>query len=151
MKEVVEQEQKIYGKVCTEKSCACCKEIKPISKFFIRIRYEKNSTLNGRRYHSSYCRKCHNIKANDRNRRKGRLTYKYRKEKLKRYEAKYPEKIQARKAVKTAIKNGILKRLPCFCGETKVEAHHHKGYEKENQLNVVWLCHKHHTETYINL
>ena len=64
-------------------------------------------------------------------------------------------KILARKAVTRAVKNGIL--IPSVtCSEcdclTKTEAHHHRGYEKSRQLDVVWLCrychfsiHKHRT------
>jgi len=54
---------------------------------------------------------------------------------------KYPEKVKARNAVSNAIRDGRLEKKPCIvCGETKAQAHHHKGYDKDNQLDVQWLC-----------
>ena len=51
------------------------------------------------------------------------------------------EKIKARDAVKYALRTGKLKKEPCHCGETKVQAHH-EDYSKP--LKVEWLCIKHH-------
>jgi len=56
-------------------------------------------------------------------------------------------KMRAREAVRRAVNKGIL--VPCMvCPEckqqTKTEAHHHRGYEKSYQLDVVWLCHSCH-------
>ncbi len=52
-------------------------------------------------------------------------------------------KIKARKASELALRIGTLVR-PATCSEcgiqTKTEAHHHRGYEKSYQLDVVWLC-----------
>lgn len=48
-----------------------------------------------------------------------------------------PEKYRARTAVGNAVRDGRLKRQPCKCGATKVQAHHH-DYSKP--LDVVWLC-----------
>lgn len=50
----------------------------------------------------------------------------------------------ARYAVKYAVRRGRLnKPTQCSsagcCGKN-LQAHHHKGYAKENQLDVVWLC-----------
>lgn len=62
---------------------------------------------------------------------------------------KYPEKAKARSVVSHAIRKGTLIRPEkCeFCSANgRVEAHHHKGYEKENWLEVVWLCKKCHTK-----
>lgn len=47
-----------------------------------------------------------------------------------------------------------LFQQPCEyagCNETKVQAHHHAGYEQENWLNVQWLCRNHHKENAIYL
>jgi len=58
-------------------------------------------------------------------------------------------KQMAQAAVRDAIKSGDLVR-PAVCSvkgcteTTKIEAHHHRGYEKENWINVVWLCKRHH-------
>lgn len=57
---------------------------------------------------------------------------------------KAPEKKSAHEAVRRAIKKGVLTRpTSCtHCGNSKmrIEAHHHRGYAKENQLDVVFLC-----------
>lgn len=42
-----------------------------------------------------------------------------------------------------ALKKGRLKREPCFCGSTIVEAHH-EDYRRP--LRVKWYCRKHHRE-----
>lgn len=51
--------------------------------------------------------------------------------------------VHAHDAVAAAIKNGKLKR-PSNCQQCGIvcrpEAHHHNGYEKEFQLDVIWLC-----------
>lgn len=53
------------------------------------------------------------------------------------------EKHAAHSTVYRAIKRGELKRLPCFCGNIKVHAHH-EDYSKP--LEVEFLCSKHHKE-----
>ncbi len=46
-----------------------------------------------------------------------------------------------------AIRNGEITPKPCYmCGISPAEAHHHKGYDKENWLNIVWLCSTHHNQ-----
>jgi len=57
--------------------------------------------------------------------------------------AREPEKYKARTAVKNAIRDGRLVRLPCKCGNPKSQAHHH-DYSKP--LDVEWLCFKCHRE-----
>lgn len=48
----------------------------------------------------------------------------------------------ARQVLKSAIRRGEIKILPCeVCGAKEVEGHH-KDYDKP--LKVVWLCKKHH-------
>jgi hypothetical protein len=59
-----------------------------------------------------------------------------------------PPEREARKmayaAVRTALRSGGLVRPSACedCGRTVVgvHAHHHKGYEAEHRLDVVWLC-----------
>jgi len=47
--------------------------------------------------------------------------------------------------VGAAVRSGRLVRQPCVeCGETKVQAHHHHGYDADHALDVVWLCRVHH-------
>lgn len=55
-----------------------------------------------------------------------------------------PEKKQAHEAVRRAIRKGVLVRpkacTKCGNSQMRIEAHHHKGYAKEHQLDVVFLC-----------
>lgn len=59
-----------------------------------------------------------------------------------RYLEKNPFKIQARNAVKSALRSGLLVK-PNLCDECQ-ESHklaaHHKGYEEDVWLVVTWLC-----------
>jgi hypothetical protein len=68
----------------------------------------------------------------------------------KRRHDKHPLERKARTAVSNALRLGKLARPEhCQirgCDNTRLEAHHWKGYEPENWLNVQWLCHKHHLE-----
>jgi len=52
-----------------------------------------------------------------------------------------PEKVKAHRKVYSAVRNGTLIKEPCFCGETKVQAHH---YDYSKPLDVEWLCKDHH-------
>lgn len=60
---------------------------------------------------------------------------------VERWRQKYPERTKAHRKVFVAMRNGALKKKPCFCGTTKVEAHH-PDYSKP--LKIKWLCKKHH-------
>ena len=55
-----------------------------------------------------------------------------------------PEHKRAHEAVRRAIRKGVLVRPKACtkCGQSnmRIEAHHHKGYAKEHQLDVVFLC-----------
>lgn len=65
------------------------------------------------------------------------------------YAKRNRDKMNARQAVQRAIRSGKMQKLPCaVCGCLGVEAHHHKGYEGENRLDVVFLCTKHHGENH---
>ena len=61
----------------------------------------------------------------------------------------HPERVYAKDAVWRAIKNGIIVR-PDYCSINnckyvgKIQAHHYKGYGKENRLDILWLCPEHH-------
>lgn len=47
-------------------------------------------------------------------------------------------------AVYSAIKRGVMIRpkscTKCGCRDQRIEAHHHKGYDEEFKLDVVFLC-----------
>jgi hypothetical protein len=55
-----------------------------------------------------------------------------------------PAKHKARKAIQHAIRSGKVKRQPCEeCGTHELVHAHHDDYSK--QLDVRWLCAKHHS------
>lgn len=59
------------------------------------------------------------------------------------YYHRHKDRSYARKAVRRAVDNGLLsKPLTCQqCSkECKVEGHHHKGYDKQFWLDIIWLC-----------
>jgi len=53
-------------------------------------------------------------------------------------------KAGAQKYLNNAIRDGRFERKyeceDCGTTERKIEGHHHMGYERENWLNVQWLC-----------
>ena len=56
------------------------------------------------------------------------------------------EQRRAKWVVKSAVKSGRLTRGPCAdCGAEPAQGHHHNGYGPGHQLDVVWLCPKHHS------
>lgn len=68
----------------------------------------------------------------------------------KRKAEKKDGRLDARRAVRLALKAGIIKKGPCGrlnqdCNG-KVTAHHHKGYDKKFWLTVEWVCPFHHKE-----
>jgi len=53
----------------------------------------------------------------------------------------------ARDFVRRMVQTGKISKKPCeVCGNPDVEAHHYKGYDKENWLDIVWLCTEDHVE-----
>jgi len=61
------------------------------------------------------------------------------------YAVTYAIRKQANIATGNAIRDGRLKRLPCFvCGE-KAQAHHP---DYSSPMAVSWLCPKHHAQTH---
>lgn len=62
------------------------------------------------------------------------------------------EKQTARNKITHGLQNGTIKQELCkICGEKETQAHHHKGYAKEHQLDIIWLCKKHHLEEHERL
>lgn len=62
----------------------------------------------------------------------------------------WKRQIKAGADLNTAVKSGRVIKPKCcsvdWCDETKIEAHHHKGYAPEHALDVRWLCKRHHEE-----
>jgi len=66
-------------------------------------------------------------------------------------EARYKD--NARSKLSVYIKRGkIVKPDGCsICGfPSGIEGHHHKGYDGENALDVVWLCKNCHVSVHIS-
>jgi translation elongation factor EF-G len=60
------------------------------------------------------------------------------------WEARNPDKKRATTAIQNAVRDGKIKKEPCFvCGAEKTDAHH-ASYDLP--LHVTWLCEKHHAE-----
>jgi hypothetical protein len=54
----------------------------------------------------------------------------------------FPERQKARWDLRNAVRDGRVKRFPCFiCGNEKVDGHH---YDYSKPFDVTWLCRKHH-------
>ena len=67
-------------------------------------------------------------------------------ERTKKYRQNNSDKIKAKSCVKKALEKGTLIKKPCeVCGNNNSEAHH-KSYDKEHWLDVIWLCKKHHID-----
>jgi hypothetical protein len=48
--------------------------------------------------------------------------------------------------VRYHVSTGAVVKTPCIaCGDPIVHAHHHNGYAPEHELDVIWLCARHHT------
>ena len=61
------------------------------------------------------------------------------------YQQKYPSRIKANNAVSNAVRDGRLKKQPCWiCGEKAIA--HHPDYSRP--LDVVWLCQPHHKQAH---
>ena len=64
---------------------------------------------------------------------------------VKVYAEKFPNRKKANTAVGNAIRDGKLKKQPCWvCGEKAVA--HHPDYDRP--LDVVWLCQPHHKQAH---
>jgi hypothetical protein len=86
-------------------------------------------------------------RAYDRSRNGAERRRQDRLERARRERAEQPAKSRARLRVRRAVKAGRLTPTPCVvCGSADVQAHHHRGYEPENALDVLWLCQQHHSE-----
>jgi|JI7StandDraft_1071085.scaffolds.fasta_scaffold265956_2 hypothetical protein len=128
--------------------CAKCKQEKNECDF-VRSSYKSSGF-------SSYCKECNRLNGKNYYYERGGMERKReyfvenRDEKLLYFSSrpyrprKYdPDKNPARVAVFRAVKSGKLVRPETCssCGKScKPQAHHHKGYDKENRLDVVWLC-----------
>lgn len=101
---------------------------------------------------NSYCKKCRKRYRENRypiEKSKGLFTYSFRKKNLKKYRDNNKQKIRARAAVKTAITNKKLIKLPCSSCQSPLNVNaHHQDYNKP--LDVTWLCRICHVNIHFN-
>lgn len=51
--------------------------------------------------------------------------------------------------VRRAVEAGRITKTPCaVCGSEIVQGHHYLGYAPEHELDVVWLCSRHHRDAH---
>ena len=135
------------------KICFKCNRMLPISEFYRHPRM-KDGTLNK-------CKQCTKL---DVRKNYGEKLDKYHEYETRRNSTEHrrgkmldyqrnrrwrnPQKDAAYRHVRNAVKSGRLTKEACrFCGETKVQAHHH-DYSKP--LDVIWVCFKCHREKFHN-
>jgi len=109
-----------------KKTCRLCKVEKEVSEF-----YRDKTTKSG------YCTACKNC---DRLRRRGRK-YKHNPERDRLRNERRKLKRKVYRTVVWGLRNGVISKKPCWCGDKEVQAHH-PDYSKP--LEVVWLCKLHH-------
>ena len=61
------------------------------------------------------------------------------------WQAKYPERRAANVTLGNAVRDGRIKKQPCWVCGLKAVAHH-PDYDRP--LDVVWLCQPHHKQTH---
>lgn len=113
--------------------CSCCGQELPVTEFY------KQRNKNGKIQYKHQCKKCYNeMRKTDEARKKNNeasLRHYYRN--------KERRQKTAHRAVSRALANGKLVR-PTTCSRCGCEclpfAHHVNGYDKENELNIIWLC-----------
>ena len=165
------------AKTIITKRCSHCKQIKPISEFYkdksqskgygflckpcalkkskiyqqtkqgkaTKKRYDQSEKGKTKRKIYQQTAKFKTYQRQYRQSKRGRAV-------RKRYALAYPKYEKAKSAVQTAIRKGILPKvttLKCSCGEQAVHYHHHKGYAKEHQLDVIPVCKKCHSLAHI--
>jgi len=132
------------------KECFKCKTIKPLDEF-----YKHPYMADG---HVNKCKECNKkdvskhreeniekIREYDRKRSKLPHRIELKKEIVNRWRKLHNDRSNAQQKLRRAIKNGKVKKQPCWvCGEN-AEAHHP---DYSSPLDVVWLCVIHHRQTH---
>jgi hypothetical protein len=132
------------------KRCFKCLETLPMEAFY------KHSAMGDGRLNK--CKECtkkdvseHRLRNIERIRQYDKMRasqphrMKLRKEIIDEWLQKHPDRRAAQYKVSNAIRDGKLKRQPCWvCGQ-KAEAHH-PDYSRP--LEVVWLCRPHHMQAH---
>lgn len=135
--------------MASEKTCFKCLSVKPLEEFYVHPMMADG--------HLNKCKDCtrsdvalhraanlEKIRAYDNWRALLPHRIELRRRVAAEYDASYPERKRATRAVNNAIRDGRLKKQPChICGEPVVEAHHP---DYSAPLDVVWLCVIHHRQ-----
>jgi hypothetical protein len=133
-----------------EKQCFKCLSHKPLSDFY------KHSAMGDG--HLNKCKECtksdtnkhrqdnlERIRSYDKMRASMPHRIALRREVAKQYASQFPDRKKANTAVSNAVRDGKLKKQPCWvCGEKAIA--HHPDYSRP--LDVVWLCQPHHKQTH---
>lgn len=123
--------------------CSHCKKVTPKNHL---IAYSKKVNLKGELVSYFMCRECNRIRAKKyRHTKQGHIRFR---KTLKKSTLKFFSKQLARQKLYRALKNNLIKRKKCWCGETKVFGHHN-DYSKS--LEVIWLCRTHHANLHQKL
>jgi hypothetical protein len=129
------------------KKCCTCKKIKPVSDF-----YKNRATKDGFDSTCNLCRKEYHQNSEYKKYQKKYIKIYQCTEKFKQWRLEYKrnhrEKINAQIVVSVAVRNGKLPKISTMkCSNCQNQAkhyHHHKGYNKEHQLDVIPVCYKCH-------
>lgn len=131
------------------KLCLRCKVEKEISEFH-HDRSRKDGLMNRcikcdrRFYRQKRQRNVDNYRARD------KRYYERHKEEILRTRQEWRDrnwfKVKAHEAVRRALRMGVITRQPCFCGDTRTDAHH-EDYTKP--LEIQWLCRSHHNRIHV--
>jgi hypothetical protein len=130
------------------RTCRHCGKTKPSDAFYeyrpskciecMRAYSRRWQQANPERYKASL-KRWHETNANTPEARAFKVRY------MQAHNKRHPDQYAARLAVTKAIQRGDLIRQPCReCGDPNSQAHHHKGYQPEHWLDVVFLCRVHH-------
>lgn len=128
--------------------CRICKKEKSLENDFYRK--PQNNTGFDFRCKECHCkqsrerlRNCYDPKKEREKHIERRLSRRAAKSNLN-FSKKYPQKYKAGIILRNAVRLGKIIKTPCIvCGNKKTEGHH-ENYSK--QLEVIWLCVKHHRE-----
>ena len=132
------------------KSCAKCKESKPVTSFG-----KQKGKPDGRMRACKLCKKAyerwHRVRYGDRLRATNKRWREANRVLIREYEEKHAsansEKRAAKMAVMIAKRSGSLPAGPCEeCGTTDMVDAHHDSYAASKRLDVRWLCRAHHKE-----
>lgn len=140
------------------KTCKKCNEAKPMSEF-----YDISKNSDGK---SGKCKSCtrsdvdknYKLKSKDpvwaimeRMRQREKEERRRNEGKVLTYKRRNHKRPLANTALGNAIRDGVIARRPCeVCGNSKAQGHH-EDYSPGKELDVQWLCPRHHSDRHIHL